>query len=330
MLSRAPLRAFKDRVRDSKHWERYTPRPGDVVVATFPKVGTTWTQRIVSMLIFQSAAPVPIVSTHPWVDSRVEIPIEMMIPMLDAQTHRRAVKSHLPFDALPIYDEVKYIHTARGGLDACFAFHNHFLSFTPQFIDSMQRASEGDGDTGGPPPPTPENPRDFFLSWIATDKRDGAPAANALSWVANDKRDSAPSADAFFDIERSYWSERRRSNVLLVHFNDLKTDLLGEMKRIAAFLEIDTPDALWPELVEAATFDKMRKEGAALLPGIEMAFTGGHESFLNKGTNGRWRDVLTKDDVALYRERAAAELSPGLNDWLEYGRKGGDPKAAKD
>jgi aryl sulfotransferase len=102
------------------------------------------------------------------------------------------------------------------------------------------------------------------------------------------------------------------------------------MKRISAFLGIDTPDALWPELVEAATFDKMKNEGAALLPGIEMAFKGGHQSFLNKGTNGRWRDVLTKDDVARYRERAAAEMSPGLNDWLENGRKGGDPKVAKD
>ena len=61
-----------------------------------------------------------------------------------------------------------------------------------------------------------------------------------------------------------------------------------------------------------------------------MAVRGGHQTFLNKGTNGRWRDVLTKDDVARYRERAAAELSPGLNDWLERGRKGSDPKAMKD
>ena len=114
-----------------------------------------------------------------------------------------------------------------------------------------------------------------------------------------------------------------------MHYNDLKADLSGEMKRIAAFLGIETPAVLWPELVEAATFEKMKNEGAALLPGIEMAVRGGHQTFLNKGTNGRWRDVLTKDDVARYRERAAAELSPGLNDWLEHGRKGSDPKAMK-
>jgi len=313
MLSRAPQRTVKDRVRDSKHWNRYKPRQGDIVVATAPKVGTTWTQRIVSLLIFQSARPVPILQTHPWVDCRFQIPIDVMISMLEAQAHRRAMKSHLPFDALPIYDEVKYIHTARGGLDACFSFHNHFLNFTPQFVGNMQRTAQEGGDTGSPPPPTPKDPREFFLSWIERNDHDVVPVASA-----------------FFDIERSYWTERQRSNLLLVHYNDLKADLSGEMKRIAAFLEIETPAALWPELVEAATFEKMKSEGAALLPGIEMAVRGGHQTFLNKGTNGHWRDVLTKDDVARYRERAAAELPPGLNDWLEHGRKGGDPRAIMD
>jgi len=313
MLSRAPLRTVKDHVRDSKHWDRYKPRAGDVVVASFPKAGTTWTQRIVSLLIFQSAAPVPIMTTHPWLDCRIQIPIDTMIAMLEAQTHRRAMKSHLPFDALPIYDEVKYIHTARGGLDACFSFHNHFLNFTPQFIGNILRIAQEGGDTGSPPPPAPEDPREFFLSWIERHHSDVVPVATA-----------------FFDIERSYWTERQRENLLMVHYNDLKADLSGEMKRIAAFLGIETPPALWPELVEAATFEKMKNEGTALLPGIEMAVRGGHQTFLNKGTNGRWRDVLTKDDVARYRERAAAELSPGLNDWLEHGRKGGDPKAIKD
>ncbi len=313
MLLRAPLRTVKDRVRDSKHWDRYKPRPGDVVVATAPKAGTTWTQRIVSLLIFQSATPVPIMQIHPWVDCRYQLPIDVMIPMLEAQTHRRAMKSHLPFDALPLYDEVKYIHTARGGLDACFSFHNHFLNFTPQAIGGIQRIAEQDGHTGSAFPPAPEDPREFFLSWMKLQNHDVVPVANA-----------------FFDIERSYWSERQRSNLLLVHYNDLKADLSGEMKRIAAFLEIETPASLWPELVEAATFEKMKTEGAALLPGIEMAVKGGHQTFLNKGTNGSWRDVLTKDDVARYRERAAAELSPGLSDWLEHGRKGADPKAAKE
>jgi aryl sulfotransferase len=247
MLSRAPLRIVKDRVRDSTHWDRYKPRPGDIGVASFPKAGTTWTQRIVSLLIFQSAAPVPIMTTHPWLDCRFQIPLDAMIAMLEAQTHRRALKSHLPFDALPIHDEVKYIHVARWGLDACFSFHNHFLNFTPQFIGNIQRVAQEDGNAGKPRPPPPQDAREFFLSWIALHDHDVVPVANA-----------------FFDLERSYWTGRQRGNLLMVHYNDLKADLPGEMKRIAAFLGVETPAALWPQLVEAATFEKMKSEGAAL------------------------------------------------------------------
>jgi aryl sulfotransferase len=50
-----------------------------------------------------------------------------------------------------------------------------------------------------------------------------------------------------------------------------------------------------------------------------MIFEGGIERFLFKGTNGRWRGVLTDDDLALY-ERAAATLDPELRAWLEGGR----------
>ena len=52
-----------------------------------------------------------------------------------------------------------------------------------------------------------------------------------------------------------------------------------------------------------------------------MIFEGGIDRFLFKGTNGRWRDVLTAEDLGLY-EQAAATLDPGLRGWLEGGRAG--------
>ena len=54
-----------------------------------------------------------------------------------------------------------------------------------------------------------------------------------------------------------------------------------------------------------------------------MAWTGGAAHFFYKGTNGRWRDVLTEDDLALY-ERAAATLDPDLRDWMEHDREARD------
>ncbi len=56
-LIRAPSRHVRSRIFDSARWEGYRPREDDIIIATYSKCGTTWMQRIVSMLLFQSAAP---------------------------------------------------------------------------------------------------------------------------------------------------------------------------------------------------------------------------------------------------------------------------------
>ena len=53
----------------------------------------------------------------------------------------------------------------------------------------------------------------------------------------------------------------RPSRCSFVHFNDLKSDLAGEMRRIAEFLEEPIEDEkLFKKLVEQCTFDYMKKE----------------------------------------------------------------------
>ena len=135
MLSRAPLKVVRNWVCDSRQWDDYKPREGDIVIATAPKTGTTWTQHIVNLLVFQSPEPRPLFELSPWIDCRFMMPIEAMLTTIEAQQHRRFMKSHLPLDALPMYEEVRYIHVARAGLDACMSFLNHFNSFLPEAID---------------------------------------------------------------------------------------------------------------------------------------------------------------------------------------------------
>ena len=48
--------------------------------------------------------------------------------------------------------------------------------------------------------------------------------------------------------------------------------------------------------------------------------------FINKGTNGRWADTLTPEDVAEYEARAERELGPECARWLATGAQaGGQP-----
>lgn len=48
-------------------------------------------------------------------------------------------------------------------------------------------------------------------------------------------------------------------------------------------------------------------------------FQGGGRTFINKGVNGRWRDVLTEADCAAYERKARAMLGEACAAWLATG-----------
>src|SRR5213082_1065918 len=45
-------RVYRCHHLDSTRWDDIVPRPDDIVITTSLKAGTTWTQRIVSLLVF--------------------------------------------------------------------------------------------------------------------------------------------------------------------------------------------------------------------------------------------------------------------------------------
>jgi aryl sulfotransferase len=253
-----------------------------------------------------------VIDTAPWVDSVLFRTNAQDLAILAAQTHRRFMKTHMPFDAVPLWDEVKYIHVARDGRDACMSFHNHRLNMRPEFL--AHAISENVQDArfmalvaqNGPPQPTPEDPRAFYLDWIGAAEREVTDA-----WGTD-----LP----FFEFETTYWRERRQPNLLLVHYNDLKADLAGEMARIAEFLEIEVPLQVMPSLVEAAQFASMKRDAEAIVPLAEHAWKGGAKQFIFKGVNGRWRDVLTEDDIARYEALAERKWTPAQSAWIAGGR----------
>ena len=91
-------------------------------------------------------------------------------------------------------------------------------------------------------------------------------------------------------------------------------------RRIAAFIAADVPDACWPEVIARCTFERMR-EGEARIGAVDMLFKGGLKTFVFKGTNGRWRDVLTADELAAYERRVAEKLPPECAAWMEHGNR---------
>jgi len=299
VLIKPAQREYRTWILDSRRWLGYRPRRDDIIIATYPKCGTTWMQRIVSLLVFQTPEPKPVMQISAWVDRRFGEPLEAVLATIEAQEHRRFLKAHLPLDGLPFYDEVKYIHVVRDGRDACMSLQNHVTNFTPEALERLDKVGIEDETIGCPYPRLAADPAAFFHQWIV---RDGFPTMS------------------FFHLVRTWWEAREHQNVLLVHYNDLKSDIAGEMRRIAEFLGISVEPRLWPDLVAAAQFEAMRRDADALMGKVAQSFEGGSQRFFFKGANERWRGLVNDDDLSLYEARIKAMFSPACAGWVAKGR----------
>jgi aryl sulfotransferase len=288
---------------DSTIWNDFRFRPDDVVIATYAKSGTTWTQQIVGQLIFGGAADVDVAELSPWLDLRVP-PKAEKLPAVEAQRHRRFLKTHLPVDALVFSPAAKYIYIGRDGRDVVWSMYNHHARANAAWYAAL---NDTPGRVGDPILPPPDSVRDYWHDWL---DRDGHPF-----WP-------------FWENVRSWWEIRALPNVLLVHFADLKADMAGQIRRIADFLEIGIAAERWPTILEHCSFDHMKRNAAKAAPLGGMLWEGGAESFIHKGTNGRWRETLTAEESAAYERRAKAELGADCAAWLAAGSLGALREAA--
>lgn len=101
---------------DSTIWNEVKFRPDDIIIATYGKSGTTWMQQIVGQLVLGPDPDLKAPELSPWMDLRA-LPKEVKLAQIEAQTHRRFLKTHLPVDALVVSPEAKYIYVARDGRD---------------------------------------------------------------------------------------------------------------------------------------------------------------------------------------------------------------------
>ncbi|EUA90763.1 glycolipid sulfotransferase [Mycobacterium ulcerans str. Harvey] len=85
------------------------------------KCGVTLTQRLVSLLVFDGPQlPGPLAEVSPWLDRTVR-PVNEVVAALNAQGHRRFIKTHTPLDGLVLDDRVTYIGVGRDPRDAAMS-----------------------------------------------------------------------------------------------------------------------------------------------------------------------------------------------------------------
>jgi aryl sulfotransferase len=105
-----------------------------------------------------------------------------------------------------------------------------------------------------------------------------------------------------------------------VHFENLKRDMPSEIRRIAKFIDTPIDEDKWESILKQCSFDYMKENAAKSVPLGGAFWDGGAQSFIHKGTNGRWRDVLSAEDVSKYECRVDEELDPQCAHWLATGQ----------
>ena len=283
---------------DSTMWNGFAFRDDDIIIATYAKSGTTWTQQIVAQLLFGGDPELPVADMSPWLDLRVP-PREVKLPAVEAQTHRRFIKTHLPLDALVYSPQAKYLYIGRDARDVVWSMYNHHANANADWYAAL---NDSPGRVGPPIEPPPTDIHQYWRDWLA---RDGHPF-----WP-------------YWESVRSWWAIRDLPNVLFVHFADLKRDLPGQMRRIADFLDIPIDEARWPAMVEYCSFDWMKRNATKSVPLGGAFWDGGAQTFIHQGVNGRWADTLTPDECAEYEARAVAELGAECARWIARGGETG-------
>jgi aryl sulfotransferase len=299
----ARTRHYSSYIFESRNWDRYVPRPGDIVVSTSYKSGTTWMQNILRQLLFPSEPRPPISAVSPWLDRR-NAGLDALIAALEAQRHRRFIKSHMPLDALPYFPEVRYIIVVRDPRDVFMSFWNHYSEFT-------------DAYHAEPPPPgiapMPRCPDDIHALWPLWISQ------GCFPWES----EGWPHSGNLYHTA-SWWRFRHLPNIRFIHFADLLADPASEIADVARFIGLDATPARVAEVAGAVTFDALRREAAhaAPLPPERAAAIWRHglDTFFFKGTNGRWRDVLTPSELTLYEAAKERCLTPDCAAYLERGR----------
>ena len=272
-------------VSDSTRWDAFEPRPGDIVVTTPPKSGTTWTQSILAMLIAgDPAVNAETAYKSPWIDISIRS-VEEVMERLAAQDHRRQVKTHTPFDGIPYWSGLRYISVYRHPIDVHFSFRKHNENMAMDALSDFFPEDIGEGF-------------EMFLEG-------GYGDAASLSLIVQHYR-------CALELEPA-------ENLIRLHYADMLRDLPGTVEAIAAHVGISHPPELIAQIVDAATFDSMKRNAHLYTPSAGKGFWQNDAGFFDSASSNKWVGKLSDAHLEAYDARMSELLTPEERAWLEWG-----------
>jgi len=251
----------------------------DVVIASYPKSGTTWMAELVSAINYfgnteelkklRQDARVPwleLDTQYWWVQAFYKwnkLFSNSNTEIKDNRCHTKGTKyrlcfTHLPVELLPdsiINGKCKLIYVARNPKDNAVSFY-HFHRMA-RFLGCQQTTWN-----------------EFFALYLSGSIYCG-------SW---------------FEHVLGYWqltnSPNHKHRMMFCKFEEMKDDLPKEISRIADFMEIDLTDEQKKRVLDHCTFDSMKNNKMANRDTVWL-FNQKISKFMRKGQVGDWRNYFT-------------------------------------
>ncbi|MEM7533999.1 MAG: sulfotransferase domain-containing protein [Chloroflexota bacterium] len=263
--------------------QNFTPRPDDVLIATFPRSGTIWTRQLVHLLSNGDETDAQGFSeTIPFLD-----PIGDELATLIAFEQRQSPRyfcSHRRLSLMPGYDahtdrlSGRYIYVVRNPKDCAVSYY-HFSkkSWLIEYTGTWDHYCEL-----------------FF--------------AGLVPW------------GSYFDHVSEWWQASQRfDNILFIHYEEMKRDLASVVTRLADWLDIDATPQVIERVLDGADFGKMGNNPQTNMHEFyNKSDTTNGSPHMRKGTVGDWRNYFTEEQSARFDEMAQDRLaSIGLG--LDFG-----------
>ncbi|XP_042868744.1 sulfotransferase 1C4-like isoform X2 [Penaeus japonicus] len=269
------LKGFKD-VADRIY--NFKIRDSDVVVVTFPKSGTTWSQEVVWSMLhdpdLKGAPRSQLMDRAPYLEMEVDqwpTEIKSFVPplftamcpegdaskgtvvqMLEKEREPRVIKTHLPLSLLPpdAIDKGKVVYVARNPKDLVASFYDY--SRTQKRLQFQGSLAE-------------------FADHFMRDELRYCP---------------------YWEHMREAWQKRNHPNLHFIFFEDLKKDPLREYRKLDAFLGTKLSEEQIARVMEHTSFSSMKARNEALGKDDQIISEG---NFFRVGQAGSWKEKLTPE-----------------------------------
>ncbi|NXN68187.1 ST1C1 Sulfotransferase, partial [Himantopus himantopus] len=238
---------------------KFKARPDDLLIATYAKAGTTWTQEIVDMIQqngdVEKCKRDTTYRRHPFLEWSIQESPPVSLELAEAMPSPRTMKTHLPVQLVPpsFWEQnCKIIYVARNAKDNLVSYY-HFHRM----------------NKGLPDPGTWEE----FMEKFMTGK---------VLW------------GSWYDHVKGWWKAKDKHRILYLFYEDMKENPKQEIQKIVKFLEKDVNQEVLNKIIHHTSFETMKENP---MTNYTKEFQGimdhSISPFMRKGVVGDWKNYFT-------------------------------------